>query len=257
MKAAGGPTGTLGKSRGLKADPNAMVKAQTNQRLRARAATRAADATTAANPIGRASSKLRPGELINANARPLNTMAKPAKSGDAWSRTKANNLEIASSIAKSKGFRPFVDTRRKAEGVAAFSAFYPDKIKFVKNSTFWSNPKKNAIDQRRQGWISSSNPRAVVMHEIGHSRAKRSGFMNDPSKAWGIGTRPFDNSKNQRLARRVSGYAATSPSEFVAETYAGLRTGRRYDYQVMQAYRQEAGFSARPAARRRSRLPKR
>lgn len=40
MQAAGGPAGTIGKPRGLKPDPNAMVKAQTNQRLRARAAAR-------------------------------------------------------------------------------------------------------------------------------------------------------------------------------------------------------------------------
>jgi hypothetical protein len=94
----------------------------------------------------------------------------------------------------------------------------------------------------------------VIMHEIGHSRAKRTGFMNDPSKPWGIGTRPFDSARNQRLARRVSGYAATSPSEFIAETYAGRRTGRKYDHQVMRAYRQEMGLpptSVRRTVRRR------
>ena len=56
-----------------------------------------------------------------------------------------------------------------------------------------------------------------------------------------------------RLARRVSRYATTNPSEFIAETYAGLRTGRRYDYQVMSAYREAQGLPSRPAARRRSR----
>lgn len=65
------------------------------------------------------------------------------------------------------------------------------------------------------------------------------------------------NATNARLARRVSSYAATSSPEFVAETYGGLKTGRRYDAQVMRAYREEMGLSPRPAARRRSRLPKR
>ena len=59
-----------------------------------------------------------------------------------------------------------------------------------------------------------------------------------------------------RLARRVSRYATTSPSEFIAETYAGLRTGRRYDFQVMRAYREAMGLSPNPAARRRSRRPR-
>jgi hypothetical protein len=58
----------------------------------------------------------------------------------------------------------------------------------------------------------------------------------------------------QALSRRVSRYATTNPSEFIAETYAGLKTGRRYDFQVMRAYREAMGLSPNPAPRRRSRL---
>lgn len=66
------------------------------------------------------------------------------------------------------------------------------------------------------------------------------------------------NSKTKKsVASRVSKYATTSPAEFIAETYAGLKTGRRYDRQVMSAYREAMGLSPRPEARRRSRLPKR
>lgn len=61
----------------------------------------------------------------------------------------------------------------------------------------------------------------------------------------------------QNLARRVSRYATRSPSEFIAETYAGLRTGRKYDREVMAAYREAMGLSAKPPARMRSRLPRR
>lgn len=42
----------------------------------------------------------------------------------------------------------------------------------------------------------------------------------------------------KKIASRVSKYATTHPAEFVAETYAGRRTGRRYDSQVMRAYRE-------------------
>gem|GEM_PF-5131015 len=57
-----------------------------------------------------------------------------------------------------------------------------------------------------------------------------------------------------RLARRVSRYATYSPSEFIAETYAGRRTGRKYDHQVMRAYREAMGLpktSVRRTVRRR------
>jgi len=231
MQGPAGRKGTISKPRGLK--PGAVNV----QRKR-----------------GAATSALRPGELMNANARPVNTMAKPGRSPGIFKKTKRDNLAAAQDIVKSAGFTSYVDTRRNADGVASYSPLRPKTITLVKNSEYWSNPKKHSREQRRQGHLSSSDPRAIVYHEIGHSRAKRSGFINDSSKAWGIGKRPFSSAKNQSLARRVSKYGATSPSEFVAETYAGLKTGRKYDYQVMRAYREEAGFSVRPAARRRSRV---
>ncbi len=65
----------------------------------------------------------------------------------------------------------------------------------------------------------------------------------------------YDKGEGKRsLAKRVSQYATTNPAEFIAETYAGLRTGRRYDFQVMRAYREAMGLSPNPAARRRSRV---
>jgi hypothetical protein len=201
-----------------------------------------------------ATSGLRPGELMNANARPVGTMAKPGKSSTGFKKTKRENLAIAESIIRSNGFTPYVDTRRSAKGVASSNPVRPGTVTLAKNSDYWSNPAKHSIEQRRQGFWSSSNPAAVIYHEIGHRRANRTGFINDSSKAWGIGVRPFSNNKNQALARRVGQYAATSPSEFVAEVYAGLKTGRRYDHQVMRAYREEAGFPLRAPARRRSRL---
>ena len=237
MQGPAGRKGTISKPRGLK--PGAVNV----QRKR-----------------GAATSALRPGELMNANARPVNTMAKPRKTPDVFKKTKRENLAIASEMIGKAGMQSYIDTRRKrangtaVEGVASWSAFRPNKVTLVKNSEWWSNPKKYSREQRRRGEWSTSDPAAVVYHEIGHSRSRRTGHISDPTKPWGIGVRPFSNERNQRLARRVSKYGATSPSEFVAETYAGLKTGRKYDYQVMRAYREEAGFSARPAARRRSRV---
>ena len=213
-------------------------------------------AKTAAKGSKAAASTLRPGEFVKANLRPRNVAAKPQVSDKSWGKTKKENLAKAEALARSEGYKPYVDTRRKAKGIASFSPIRPDKITLVKNSEYWSNPKKYSIEGRRSGWFASSNPKAVVMHEIGHSKTKRSGFINDASKAWGIGVRPFDSQRNKRLARRVSEYASTSPSEFAAETYAGRRTGRKYDYEVMQAYRQEKGLNPNPIVRRLKKKPK-
>ncbi len=42
-------------------------------------------------------------------------------------------------------------------------------------------------------------------------------------------------------AARVSGYAATSPREFVAETWAGMKQGKRYDGEIMALYQRFGG----------------
>lgn len=222
--------GTVRKPKGLKAQ--AGVNIQTGRKT--------------------ATSKLRPGELMNANARPVNTMARFRKSPETFKKTKRENLATAEQMIKAKGYKPTVDTKRNSQGVAAA---FPgmDYIKLVKNSPFWSNPQKLMREQRRQGHWSSSDPRGVIFHEVGHMKDRKPGKVRDASQPWGIGQRPFMNERNARLARRVSKYATTSSPEFVAETYAGLRTGRRYDYQVMRAYREEMGLSPTPAARRRSR----
>jgi hypothetical protein len=91
-----------------------------------------------------------------------------------------------------------------------------------------------------------------LYHEIGHSRDKR---LSLPGYARNWGT-AYSGTKQETkaIARRVSRYATTNPAEFIAETYAGLKTGRRYDFQVMRAYREAMGLSPTPAARRRSRL---
>ena len=194
--------------------------------------------------------RIRPGEFVRANLRPRNVMAKPKVSDKSWGRIKKENLAKAEVLAKTEGYNDYVNTKRGAQGIASFNPIRPNYITLVKNSEYWSNPKKQSIEGRRSGWLASSDPKAIIMHEVGHSKTKRSGFMNDSSKPWGIGVRPFDSPRNKQLAKRVSGYAATSPSEFAAETYAGRRTGRKYDYQVMQAYRQEKGLNPNPIVRK-------
>jgi hypothetical protein len=135
--------------------------------------------------------------------------------------------------------------------------------------------KLGKMQQRfmRAGWTSTGTATGVVHHEIGH--ALTFGAASEPQqagnalKSWAklkisarrgqLGT-PEDL---RRLARRVSQYAATSPAEFVAETFAGLVNGAEYDAEVLQLYRQLGGPVApswraafRRAAREAEAVPK-
>lgn len=57
-------------------------------------------------------------------------------------------------------------------------------------------------------------------------------------------TKEFVNSKDiQAIAGRVSNYAKESPLEFVAETFAGLRDGIKFDDDVMSLYKKYGGPS--------------
>ncbi|MFN6337816.1 MAG: hypothetical protein ACK41W_03670 [Cyanobacteriota bacterium] len=76
--------------------------------------------------------------------------------------------------------------------------------------------------------MSTSDPRGVVFHEAAHAKYGHRG-----KQRWTGGK----NGGFAMIAKRVSQYAATNPNEFVAEVYAGRKTGRKYDHQVMRAFR--------------------
>lgn len=240
------PKGTVVKPRGLKADKNALVKAQTNQRLRARATTRNTNKsndkiTSNKPPLARA--------RVRANFRPQNTMANFAPDKTKYFKNqKGKNIAIFESIAKRGGANAQTVTKRKM-ALAPAMAFKPmNLVRFNKASDFYANPRQAMRAQRQMGQLSTTDPRGVAFHELGHLRQRK--------KSENIFTqREFSSPKNARLATRVSKYAATNANEFAAETYAGLKTGRRYDYQVMRAYRQEMGLrplSVRRQLRRRN-----
>jgi hypothetical protein len=225
-----------------------------------------------------ATSRLRPGELMNAVARPVGTMARPTRSRNpfgAKDKVKMKNIQIALSEALKLGteFGLYREGRRRGgQAVARVVTTFGGSIwsrdggampvparqraQLNELSGYWKNPAKRAINARRQGQLSTSNPLGPIFHEIGHTK--------DPKLkkeyGWSGGMDQWLNNyygkadQKRSLAKRVSQYATTSPAEFIAETYAGLKTGRRYDYQVMRAYREAMGLSPNPAARRRSRL---
>lgn len=198
-----------------------------------------------------ATSTLRPGELMNANARPVNTVGKFRKGVDIYTGKRAGsslqNISDASRFLASKGVKPQAmsrDSLQYSMGAIASASPGIKEVQINARNKWWADPKKSAIEQRKIGQFSTSDPRGVLFHELGHVKHVHASFS---SGAW-------DNDRQRSIARRVSKYATTNKREFVAETYAGIKTGRRYDYQVMRAYREAQGLSTLPPARRRSRI---
>lgn len=213
--------GTVKKPKGLKAQ--AGVNIQTGRKT--------------------ATSKLRPGELMNANARPVNTMARFRKGENPFGNKKGQNIDTAISLLKAQGVKTVDKLGKRSSGAAAWAQQDYQRVVINTSHGHWKNPKASAIHNRRSGNLSTSDPRGTLFHEAAHLKLRQ--------------VPNFFNLKDQKMAGRVSRYARMNPKEFTSEVYAGLKTGRKYDSQVMKLYRMYAGLSPRPAARRRSRLPKR
>ena len=238
--------GTLAKPKGLK--PGALAAR--------------AKPTKPATPRGLATSRLRPGELMNAVARPVATMARPRRGRNPYNSGNAEiNARKASDLAKQLGMSSRISSSKGSHMGAAIVGV--NRVSFNKSHPGWKDPRATAIKARRSGEWASSSPMHTLYHEIGHTRDKgaRRRMEGRSKESWALApaSRNYDQqikrgSEMMRLARRVSRYAASSPAEFIAETYGGLRTGRRYDYQVMRAFREAMGLSPTPAARRRSRI---
>ena len=175
---------------------------------------------------------------MNANARPPGVISKPRsrasgyKAGDTM-----GNLRTAAREVMRQGFKVGIEPRDPS--LAATASPKGRYVNINPASPFWKDPAGQMRAMRRRGHVATSDPRGAIAHEIGH--------LKDSNAAYGARRR------GPRVASRVSRYATESPREFVAEVYAGLKTGRRYDRQVMAAYRTESGLG-RVQSRRRSRL---
>jgi hypothetical protein len=94
--------------------------------------------------------------------------------------------------------------------------------------------------ERAQGQVDAkfwSQPNPIV-HELAHLQhesavGERYGRLDN----W------MDNDKQRPIAERVSKYARVNPKEFVAETLAGMASGKTYDDDVMRLYKMYGGPS--------------
>jgi hypothetical protein len=90
--------------------------------------------------------------------------------------------------------------------------------------------------------IFSDNPNSVdaetVFHELGHA-AHVSSMTN--AQRFRVEEAEEFKPAEEKVARRVSGYAATAPGEFVAEVFAQHLSGKRHGPGVMALYRRWHG----------------
>lgn len=102
-------------------------------------------------------------------------------------------------------------------------------IAINQNSEYWKNQQEKAEKLHSIGYTSTPHKDHAIIHELGHARHYKKLGQDDYDE---IRRKPI----NEKIAAKVSRYATTNPSEFVAETYAGLMTGQKYDKEVMDYY---------------------
>ena len=99
--------------------------------------------------------------------------------------------------------------------------------------------------------VEKTSPFHVVYHEIGHvyhdlkdpNMFEKMGKLKELKQS---GITDFSilnefNGKYQGVASRVSDYATTSPAEFVAEVYAKMIDGKKFDNEIMALYKKYSG----------------
>lgn len=137
------------------------------------------------------------------------------------------------------------------------TANQPGRVSFNQASPVFQRPnglEDSILSNYKSGFYSTPDPLHVFVHEAGHMNH----YVQNPGSYVGTslhGTRqnkltfmalkakhPVEWTQHERkIASRVSGYAATRPGEFVAETFAGIVLGKTYSKDIMDLYNKLGG----------------
>ena len=200
---------------------------------------------TAASKIGAAKPAKSKRVLVKANARPENLFSRATKSTPGYGTDAKANVANARKTAEAAGAKTAVKSNKRSSVVAGVSSKTPNQVDFNASHPSWSNPRQSAIKDRRRNLFSTAKAGHTVQHELGHIRHSPMKMANSfETQLRKKGQLYADADKivgTQRLARRVSQYARTSPAEFTAETKAALSLGKKYDNKVMGLYREITG----------------
>jgi hypothetical protein len=99
-------------------------------------------------------------------------------------------------------------------------------------SPYWEEKERNCEMLFKIGWHSTPHPDHTIRHEYGHAAFHRAVGM----RGWIMANGSPPPLPAERVRRTVSGYAATSALDFQAEVYAGLKYGRTFPPDVLEAY---------------------
>lgn len=258
---SGGRRGVIGKPKGLK--PGAPKKTTGTFRPGQFKRLKTIQGVSYEKPVkkqAKAGANFRPGEFYRGNFRPQNITSKPQRVKNPFESgsgplSAERNARIAKDIVSRRGIPVRISSGSGRSGVMGTATITPNgqsRISFNKSEPGWADVHQAAIKMRKKGYWSSSSPLHVVNHEIGHTKDKRfrDRLIGGKKESWTLAssaknseTRIKQSSQAMNLARRrVSETASQSPSEFVAETYAARRAGKKYDHQVMNAYRDVMGL---------------
>ena len=200
---------------------------------------------TAASKIGAAKPAKSKRILVKANARPENLFSRATKSTPGYGTDAKANVANARKTAEAAGAKTAAKSNKRSSSVASVNGRTPNQIDFNASHPSWANPRQSAINDIRRNYLSTAKAGHVVQHELGHIRHNPMKMANSfETQLRKKGQLYADADKivgTQRLARRVSQYARTSPAEFTAETKAALSLGKKYDNKVMGLYREITG----------------
>lgn len=101
------------------------------------------------------------------------------------------------------------------------------------------------LDKDGKYMFRETNPFLCLDHEQGHyihqKNNKNFNLMADYKLDSQLGQQFKNDETIQNVARKVSGYATTTPAEFVAETYKFLKSGQEMPKDVMTLYEKYGG----------------
>lgn len=175
--------------------------------------------------------------LVNFEASPTEAVtSKPTGSmlGQSTETARAMGVAVESSgYARIEG-----QYGRRAENVPALYDVDKQKIYLNETHPYWQDPDAYTAKKFSEGWLSSSSRTHIIDHEVGHALHVQT---LDPKEFDKVYDARFTDAQKSLVRAHVSGYAATLPVEFVAETYAGVKAGKVYPPEIHELYRKMGG----------------
>lgn len=130
-----------------------------------------------------------------------------------------------------------IDAEKRRDAVAFYRSS-EKTIYYIPSSPNWSATPEELASQNAGAYFSATHPDHTIHHEIGHALHDRA---IGPTAYHKVGRGTPDDALVKIAYEEVSGYAATSEVEFVAEVYAGMNLDKSYGTGVMDLYHKLGG----------------